>query len=103
MAGILKDILLVVASMVIFMDPVTLQQFFGYSIALGGLVYYKLGAEKMRTLTTDVRLQVGEYRRDHPAKVKGIVLGAVAVVVLFVLYAGKPQAAAGAASGVPST
>ncbi|KAA8641301.1 solute carrier 35 member [Aspergillus tanneri] len=43
MAGILKDILLVVASMVIFLDPVTMQQFFGYSIALAGLVYYKLG------------------------------------------------------------
>ncbi|KAK1148813.1 hypothetical protein N8T08_008698 [Aspergillus melleus] len=104
MAGILKDILLVVASMVIFLDPVTLQQFFGYSIALGGLVYYKLGAEKMRSLTTDVRLQVGEYRRDNPAKVKGLVLGAVVAVVLFVLYAGKPsQAAAGVASGVPAT
>ena len=104
MAGILKDILLVVASMVIFLDPVTLQQFFGYSIALGGLVYYKLGAEKMRSLTTDVRLHVGEYRRDNPAKVKGLVLGAVVAVVLFVLYAGKPsQAAAGVASGVPAT
>ncbi|KAH8424413.1 uncharacterized protein LDX57_002164 [Aspergillus melleus] len=104
MAGILKDILLVVASMVIFLDPVTLQQFFGYSIALGGLVYYKLGAEKMRSLTTDVRLQVGEYRRDNPAKVKGLVLGAVVAVVLFVLYAGRPsQAAAGVASGVPAT
>ncbi|KAI9044839.1 TPT-domain-containing protein [Aspergillus affinis] len=104
MAGILKDILLVVASMVIFLDPVTLQQFFGYSIALAGLVYYKLGAEKMRSLTTDVRLQVGEYRRDNPAKVKGLVLGVVVAVVLFVLYAGKPsQAAAGVASGVPAT
>ncbi|PLB53509.1 TPT-domain-containing protein [Aspergillus steynii IBT 23096] len=104
MAGILKDILLVVASMVIFLDPVTLQQFFGYSIALGGLVYYKLGADKMRTLTTDVRLQVGEYRRDHPARVKGIVLGGVVAVVLFVLYASKLQTAtAVVASGVAST
>ena len=46
MSGVFKDILLVVASMVIFGDPVTLQQYFGYSIALAGLVYYKLGAEK---------------------------------------------------------
>ncbi|KAJ5242996.1 sugar phosphate/phosphate translocator [Penicillium citrinum] len=77
MAGILKDILL---------------QFFGYSIALGGLVYYKLGAEKINALTTDVRLQVGEYRRANPAKAKGIVAGAALTVILLVLYTGAPSA-----------
>ncbi|OJJ83255.1 uncharacterized protein ASPGLDRAFT_152043 [Aspergillus glaucus CBS 516.65] len=55
MAGILKDILLVFASMAIFRDPVTFQQFVGYSIALGGLAYYKLGAEKMGALLRDLR------------------------------------------------
>ncbi|KAK5806391.1 hypothetical protein VI817_000649 [Penicillium citrinum] len=92
MAGILKDILLVCASMLIFRDPVTPQQFFGYSIALGGLVYYKLGAEKINALTTDVRLQVGEYRRANPAKAKGIVAGAALTVILLVLYTGAPSA-----------
>lgn len=91
MAGILKDILLVAASMIIFRDPVTPQQFFGYSIALGGLMYYKLGAEKIQGLVTDVRLQVGEYRRSNPAKAKGIVVGGVLAVILFVLYAGAPS------------
>lgn len=92
MAGILKDILLVCASMVIFRDPVTPQQFFGYSIALGGLVYYKLGAEKIQTLATDVKLQVGEYRRSNPAKAKGIMIGAACAIILLVLYAGAPSA-----------
>lgn len=92
MAGILKDILLVCASMMIFRDPVTPQQFFGYSIALAGLVYYKLGAEKINALTTDVRLQVGEYRRANPAKAKGIVAGAVLTVIVIVLYTGAPSA-----------
>ena len=91
MAGILKDILLVCASMMIFRDPVTPQQFFGYSIALGGLVYYKLGAEKIQGLATDVRLQVGEYRRSNPAKAKGIMVGAVVIIILFVLYSGAPS------------
>lgn len=91
MAGILKDILLVVASMVIFRDPVTPQQFVGYSIALGGLVYYKLGAEKVQTLATDIRLQVGEYRRSNPARSKAIVIGGVLTVVLFILYSGAPS------------
>ncbi|KAJ5894288.1 sugar phosphate/phosphate translocator [Penicillium taxi] len=91
MAGILKDILLVCASMIIFRDPVTGQQFFGYSIALGGLVYYKLGPEKLRTMSTDVRLQAAEYRHSNPAKFKGILLGAGATVVLTVLYFGSPS------------
>ncbi|KAJ6006038.1 sugar phosphate/phosphate translocator [Penicillium sp. IBT 35674x] len=90
MAGILKDILLVCASMMIFRDPVTPLQFFGYSIALGGLCYYKLGAEKMQSLATDVRLQVGEYRRSNPAKAKGIAAGAVLTIIFIVMYAGAP-------------
>ncbi|KAI9932437.1 hypothetical protein MW887_008678 [Aspergillus wentii] len=46
LSGVLKDILLVVASMVIFRDPVTPLQVVGYGIALGGLVYYKLGLKE---------------------------------------------------------
>lgn len=48
LSGVLKDILLVGASMMIFRDPVSGLQAFGYSIALGGLVYYKLGADKLK-------------------------------------------------------
>ncbi|KAL1642269.1 hypothetical protein SLS58_005609 [Diplodia intermedia] len=46
LCGVLKDILLVVASVLIFWDPVTMTQVFGYGIALAGLMYYKLGPEK---------------------------------------------------------
>ncbi|KAI0469554.1 triose-phosphate transporter family-domain-containing protein [Xylaria cf. heliscus] len=74
MSGVLKDILLVVASMTIFGDPVTLQQYFGYSIALAGLVYYKLGAEKLQQMTTDAKLTINEVRRSNPA---GFKLGAI--------------------------
>lgn len=86
MAGILKDILLVFASIMFFHDPVTAQQFFGYSIALGGLVYYKLGAEKVRTLVTDVRLGVGEYRQANPLKTMVIAIGGVLGLLLLVLH-----------------
>lgn len=44
----LKDILLVAASMIIWGSQVTPLQFFGYSIALGGMVYYKLGYEQIK-------------------------------------------------------
>ncbi|KAH8883599.1 TPT-domain-containing protein [Thozetella sp. PMI_491] len=86
LSGVLKDILLVMASMVIFGDPVTGQQYIGYSIALGGLVYYKLGADKLQSLATDTRLFVGDFRRSHPARTKvvalGLVVGALSLALL---------------------
>ncbi|GME39797.1 hypothetical protein GTA08_BOTSDO03034 [Neofusicoccum parvum] len=45
LCGVLKDILLVFASIIMFGDPVTLTQVFGYSISLCGLVYHKIGSE----------------------------------------------------------
>ncbi|GAW10781.1 hypothetical protein ANO14919_001160 [Xylariales sp. No.14919] len=83
MSGVLKDILLVVASMAIFGDPVTLQQYFGYSIALAGLVYYKLGAEKLQQMTTDAKLTINEVRRSNPA---GFKLGVICGGLFFVAF-----------------
>ncbi len=80
----LKDILLVVASMVIFGDPVTGQHFVGYSIALSGLVYYKLGAEKIQSLSMDTKLWLREVRRTHPAGVKIAVGGGIILSVIFI-------------------
>lgn len=54
LSGVLKDILLVVASMMIFHDPVSGLQAFGYSIALGGLVYYKLGSDKLKVRSLQI-------------------------------------------------
>ncbi|KAJ4420952.1 hypothetical protein N0V82_003993 [Gnomoniopsis sp. IMI 355080] len=82
MSGVLKDILLVFASMFIFHDPVTGQQFFGYSIALAGLTYYKLGAENLQSLATDARLRFGDYRQKNPARTK-----LVGIVAMFILVA----------------
>ncbi|KAI1503815.1 triose-phosphate transporter family-domain-containing protein [Biscogniauxia marginata] len=85
MSGVLKDILLVISSMVIFGDPVTGQQYFGYSIALAGLVYYKLGADKINALANDARLAFGEVRQNHPARVKLVIFCAVLGFVTLVL------------------
>jgi len=41
LGGIVKDILLVVLSMIIFLSPVTPTQMFGYSISLSGMNLYK--------------------------------------------------------------
>lgn len=47
LTGIFKNILLVVASVIIWNTQITPLQFLGYGVALGGLVYYSLGYEKL--------------------------------------------------------
>lgn len=77
LCGVLKDILLVAASMIIWHTPVTGTQFFGYSIALAGLVYYKLGGDKIREYTSQANRSWAEYGSKHPAQRKAIIIGAV--------------------------
>ncbi|KAG9667790.1 DUF250 domain membrane protein, partial [Aureobasidium melanogenum] len=84
LCGVLKDILLVVASMLIFRDPVAPLQFFGYSIALGGLVYYKLGADALKEYAGGAGRAWADYGVRHPALRKLIVFGGV-LLVLFLL------------------
>lgn len=91
MSGVLKDILLVFASMLIFHDPVTGQQFFGYSVALAGLVYYKLGAEKLQALATDARLYSAEYRQKNPARTKILGIFAILAVVTWAFWMWGPM------------
>ncbi|KAI1330997.1 triose-phosphate transporter family-domain-containing protein [Xylariaceae sp. FL0255] len=100
MAGVLKDILLVVASMVIFGDPVTAQQYFGYSIALAGLTYFKLGSEKTQALIADVKLTVGEARRSNPA---GFKLGVICAGLFFALLVFMSYSRGLPGSSLPTT
>ena len=87
LSGVLKDILLVIASMVVFLDPVSPLQAFGYSIALGGLVYYKLGAEKLKGYIAEGQRSWADYGVRQPAMRKVIIIGC-AVLGLFVLLGG---------------
>ncbi|GAB7351951.1 hypothetical protein MBLNU459_g2483t1 [Dothideomycetes sp. NU459] len=43
LSGVLKNIMIVFASMIMFHDPVSGLQFFGFGVALLGLVFYQLG------------------------------------------------------------
>jgi len=45
LAGVLKDIILIMGSVVIFGSLITPLQIFGYSIALGGLVLFKTSSQ----------------------------------------------------------
>ncbi|QDS71748.1 hypothetical protein FKW77_008999 [Venturia effusa] len=100
LSGVLKDILLVVASMVIFLDPVSGLQAFGYSIALGGLMYYKLGGEKIKGYVGDGQRTWTEYGQRHPAMKKIIVTGCI-ILGGFVIVGGlAPQYAPETTAGV---
>lgn len=85
LCGVLKDILLVCASMAIWGSPVTALQFFGYSIALGGMIYYKLGAESIKSLFTELNRQWAEYGSKHPAQRKIVVFFGVLFTIGLVL------------------
>ena len=75
------------ASMGIFGDPVTPMQYFGYSIALGGLVYYRLGGEKMQHAVADAKLTFGSLQQNHPGKVRAALFVTVfAVAGLALLF-----------------
>lgn len=86
LCGVLKDILLVAASMMIWQTPVTGTQFFGYSISLIGLVYYKLGADKIREYTGQAGRAWAEYGANYPAQRKFVIIGAGALI--FFLFMG---------------
>ncbi|KAL8906915.1 MAG: hypothetical protein Q9207_001723 [Kuettlingeria erythrocarpa] len=73
LCGVLKDILLVVAAIAIWGKEVTPLQFFGYSIALGGLIYFKLGAETLKAKLSDAGRAWADYGVRHPALRKIIV------------------------------
>jgi len=86
LCGVLKDILLVVASMIIWGTIVTPLQFFGYSIALGGLIYFKLGKE-LKSHIGNAQLAWADYGQRHPIFRKLIVIGSIFIFV-FLLFGG---------------
>jgi hypothetical protein len=87
LCGILKDILLVAASMMIWGTPVTNLQFFGYSIALGGMLYYRLGAEQLKGHLQQAGRSWSEFGVQRPAMRKALVF-ALVLVTIFLLLGG---------------
>ncbi|KAI4152934.1 MAG: hypothetical protein L6R39_001715 [Caloplaca ligustica] len=91
LCGVLKDILLVFASVAIWRDkPVTMLQVFGYSIALGGLIYFKLGADTIKARFSDAGRAWADYGVRHPALRKVIVFVAMVFVAMLALISVAP-------------
>ncbi|KAI9807748.1 MAG: hypothetical protein M1826_004458 [Phylliscum demangeonii] len=91
LCGVLKDILLVAASMLIWGTRVMPLQMIGYSVALGGLIYYKLGADKMREYRDRMRRLWDESGRARLVLRKLLVLAATTVILLLTLGALAPR------------
>ncbi|CAD0110368.1 unnamed protein product [Aureobasidium uvarum] len=68
LSGVLKNILIVFASMLFYHDTVTSMQFMGFAVALGGLAYYQLGgAPAVRGYYGQAINRFSEYRRPSEA------------------------------------
>ena len=73
--------------MLIWGTPVSGTQFFGYSIALSGLVYYKLGAEKLKEYAGNMGRSWAEFGAQKPVARK-IVIFVGAFLFVFILLGG---------------
>ncbi|OAA67259.1 DUF250 domain protein membrane protein [Niveomyces insectorum RCEF 264] len=85
LCGVLKDIMLVAASMLIWGTPVTGLQFFGYGIALSGMVYFKLGYDTLKGYVSEGGRRWAEFGATRPALRKLILGGAVVTATLLLV------------------
>ena len=90
LCGVLKDVLLVAASILIWGTPISGLQYFGYGVALCGLVYYRLGGATIKAQFSDIQRVWAEYGAKHPALRKLIVFGVVLALMILVLLGLAP-------------
>jgi len=67
LTGILKNILLVIISVMIWHTTINWMQFLGYAIALAGLVYYSLGYDQLAAISAAVYVYARGVFRDYTA------------------------------------
>ncbi|OIW27387.1 TPT-domain-containing protein [Coniochaeta ligniaria NRRL 30616] len=91
LCGVLKDVMLVAASMLIWGTIVSPLQFFGYSIALGGMVYYKLGFEALKGYAGEAGRQWAEFGNNRPVLRKISIIVLVLFTILFLLGGVAPS------------
>ena len=76
--------MLVIASMLIWGTQVSALQLFGYSIALCGMIYYKLGYDAINVYAGEAQRQWSEFGVRQPIVRKVSIVGGVAFV--FILF-----------------
>ncbi|OKL58297.1 hypothetical protein UA08_06440 [Talaromyces atroroseus] len=65
LCGILKDILIVISSLILWNTPLTGLQVLGYTIALLGLIYYMLGYDRIVGFSSRATGMINEYRAKN--------------------------------------
>ncbi|PBP18287.1 DUF250 domain membrane protein [Diplocarpon rosae] len=84
LCGVLKDILLVGASMLIWGTKISGLQAFGYTIALGGMIYYKLGQKELKPFIAECTRRWAEFGANNPILRKLVIFSAfIATLFLF--------------------
>ena len=95
LCGVLKDILLVMASMIIWGTPISGLQFFGYGIALGGLLYYKLGSDALKQYASSAGRSWDDFGAKRPATRQLVTIAIIAFIVVALLGGLAPTYAPG--------
>ncbi|KAL7945622.1 triose-phosphate transporter family domain-containing protein [Trichoderma barbatum] len=90
LTGIFKSILLVVASIIIWSTQITFLQTVGYTIALGGLIYYSLGYDQLASLGMATLAWINEFLSSNGGgggmmSKKLIVVGLSSLVAIIVV------------------
>lgn len=86
LCGVLKNILLVVASVLIWGTIIMPIQIFGYAIALAGLVYYGVGYEGIQTYYTNSQQFVEKiWENQKQATAKDMVIRRIVFTLLIML------------------
>lgn len=98
LCGVLKNCGIVFASILIFGTIITPLQWFGYSIATAGLIYYSLGWEGIKQVLTNGKIMWDNRSEKFRDKNLTIIIG-IACAMIFVLFwvwsaSGNPAAAA---------
>ncbi|KAG9234163.1 triose-phosphate transporter family-domain-containing protein [Amylocarpus encephaloides] len=91
LCGVLKDILLVVASILIWGTRISGLQVFGYSIALCGMLYYKLGQKELKPFIAEGSRRWAELGATRPVLRKLIIIGSVLTLTILLLGGFAPQ------------
>lgn len=87
LCGVLKDLLLVFASILIWGTVISGLQTIGYTIAIIGMLYYKLGDKELKPWIAEGGRRWAEFGATKPITRKLLVIG-VTVVLFFTLVGG---------------
>jgi hypothetical protein len=85
LCGVLKDILLVGFSIIVWGTPISGLQTFGYSIAIIGMLYYKLGQKELKPYIAEASRRWSEFGANRPALRKLLIVGVFITAVVLLL------------------